>query len=265
MSEKSTLNAYTAQFGAPTITLLAEPGPGRNKSLGLVTFISRASRTAAAQRLPSALRTRCHHCCLGHHGTITVPTALQALICSITLPNNAKGAFTQLFSPCQLYEKASTPAEPGHQNLLQNLLHWLFVPEANLSKAPLGLKQFVVQQSFQLCSALLEHRPKLYFSTSVSFCLSTVYNMAPAEGAPDEPGIDNPEQQPSGTNSELAELKRMFMDSQMESREREKRMCAALQSRNTLTEAGKLARVPPGTCYSSALVVQNCQLQKSDQ
>ncbi|BDA42536.1 hypothetical protein COCOBI_03-4260 [Coccomyxa sp. Obi] len=113
--------------------------------------------------------------------------------------------------------------------------------------------------------ALLEHRPKLYFSTSVSFCLSTVYNMAPAEGAPDEPGIDNPEQQPSGTNSELAELKRMFMDSQMESREREKRMCAALQSRNTLTEAGKLARVPPGTCYSSALVVQNCQLQKSDQ
>ncbi|BDA44964.1 hypothetical protein COCOBI_06-4430 [Coccomyxa sp. Obi] len=132
-------------------------------------------------------------------------------------------------------------------------------------QAPLGLKQFVVQQSFQLCSALLEHRPKLYFSTSVSFCLSTVYNMAPAEGAPDEPGIDNPEQQPSGTNSELAELKRMFMDSQMESREREKRMCAALQSRNTLTEAGKLARVPPGTCYSSALVVQNCQLQKSDQ
>ncbi|BDA45600.1 hypothetical protein COCOBI_07-3870 [Coccomyxa sp. Obi] len=132
-------------------------------------------------------------------------------------------------------------------------------------EAPLGLKQFVVQQSFQLCSALLEHRPKLYFSTSVSFCLSTVYNMAPAEGAPDEPGIDNPEQQPSGTNSELAELKRMFMDSQMESREREKRMCAALQSRNTLTEAGKLARVPPGTCYSSALVVQNCQLQKSDQ
>ncbi|BDA49151.1 hypothetical protein COCOBI_13-2610 [Coccomyxa sp. Obi] len=132
-------------------------------------------------------------------------------------------------------------------------------------KAPLGLKQFVVQQSFQLCSALLEHRPKLYFSTSVSFCLSTVYNMAPAEGAPDEPGIDNPEQPPSGTNSELAELKRMFMDSQMESREREKRMCAALQSRNTLTEAGKLARVPPGTCYSSALVVQNCQLQKSDQ
>ncbi|BDA51416.1 hypothetical protein COCOBI_18-2940 [Coccomyxa sp. Obi] len=96
-------------------------------------------------------------------------------------------------------------------------------------------------------------------------CLSTVYNMAPAEGAPDEPGIDNPEQPPSGTNSELAELKRMFMDSQMESREREKRMCAALQSRNTLTEAGKLARVPPGTCYSSALVVQNCQLQKSDQ
>ncbi|BDA50981.1 hypothetical protein COCOBI_17-2000 [Coccomyxa sp. Obi] len=32
----------------------------------------------------------------------------------------------------------------------------------------------------------------------------------------------------------------------MESREREKRMCAALQSRITLTEAGKLARVPPG-------------------
>ncbi|BDA41572.1 hypothetical protein COCOBI_02-3530 [Coccomyxa sp. Obi] len=57
--------------------------------------------------------------------------------------------------------------------------------------------------------------------------------MAPAEGAPVEPGIDNPEQPPSGTNSELAELKRMFMDSQMESREREKRIafnCAALFS-----------------------------------
>ena len=69
MFEESTRNAYTAQLGAPTITLLAEPGPGKNKSLGLVTLISCASRTAVAQLLPSALRTRCHHCCLGHQGT----------------------------------------------------------------------------------------------------------------------------------------------------------------------------------------------------
>ena len=40
------------------------------------------------------------------------------------------------------------------------------------------------------------------------------------------------------------------MESQAESREREKRLCAAIQNRTTITEAGKLARVEPGTCYS---------------
>ncbi len=41
------------------------------------------------------------------------------------------------------------------------------------------------------------------------------------------------------------------METQAENREREKRMFTAIQSGNTLTEAGKLARVEPGTCYSS--------------
>ncbi|BDA51534.1 hypothetical protein COCOBI_19-1020 [Coccomyxa sp. Obi] len=180
----------------------------------------------------------------------------------------ARGSIMQTHLPPAVISPLNVVERREKLRLILDLVYVnRFIDQTGLKfkQAPLGLKQFVVQQSFQLCSALLEHRPKLYFSTSVSFCLSTVYNMAPAEGAPDEPGIDNPEQPPSGTNSELAELKRMFMDSQMESREREKRMCAALQSRNTLTEAGKLARVPPGTCYSSALVVRNCQLQKSDQ
>ena len=69
-----------------------------------------------------------------------------------------------------------------------------------------------------------EHRPKLYPSPGVkSFCLITVRNMATAEGAPDVPCADNPEQQPS--RSEIADLKRIMMESQAESREREKRLC----------------------------------------
>ncbi len=68
--------------------------------------------------------------------------------------------------------------------------------------------------------------------------------MATAEGAPDVPCADNPEQQPS--RSEIADLKRIVMESQAESREREKRLCAAIQNRTTITEAGKLARVEPG-------------------
>ena len=73
--------------------------------------------------------------------------------------------------------------------------------------------------------------------------------MATAEGAPNVPCADNPEQQPS--RSEIADLKRIVMESQAESREREKRLCAAIQNSTTITEAGKLARVEPGTCYSS--------------
>lgn len=49
--------------------------------------------------------------------------------------------------------------------------YWLEYQGRCCRQAPLGLKQFVVQQSFQLCSALLEHRPKLYFSTSLVFVI----------------------------------------------------------------------------------------------
>lgn len=72
--------------------------------------------------------------------------------------------------------------------------------------------------------------------------------MATAEGAPDGPNVVNPEEPPR--NSEFADLKRIVMESQAEGREREKRFHAAIQSHNTLTEAGKLARVEPGKCYS---------------
>lgn len=76
--------------------------------------------------------------------------------------------------------------------------------------------------------------------------------MAPAEGAPDEAIVANPEQ-PSGTDLQIAELTRLVMASNEERRDSEKRLYAAFQSQTTVTEAGKLARVKPGKCYSSPL------------
>jgi len=75
--------------------------------------------------------------------------------------------------------------------------------------------------------------------------------MAPAEGGPDDPIGDNPEQPPSEITAEIAELKRMVMENMVESRDSQKRLYAALESNSKVSEAGMLARVPPGTYYSS--------------
>ena len=106
----------------PNTDFLCTPGRKRSTKLGSTT----QSTASGAKLTPSGQIIGQKGADL-HNGVTNVPTALQFLICLITLGMMLGGGQIQLFSWPQLHVKASTASVPHDQNLELNLGSYVFM------------------------------------------------------------------------------------------------------------------------------------------
>ena len=76
--------------------------------------------------MPSSVKISGQNGAEGQCGTTSVAQPPSATMCLMTLGMRKIGGTSQLFSPAQETEKASTASVPGHQNLLLKRGNWVF-------------------------------------------------------------------------------------------------------------------------------------------